>query len=158
MTCEANKNINCKCTYSCSRHGKCCECIAYHGRKNEFTACQFSDEAERKYDRSFDALVKDRSKQSINRLNNSAVCGAINKQEVYDMQALNVSTASISEIKMSPVKIFKMAESTNNGVYVFNRGTVAGVMLAQEQYENLTNGIEILSAADYDRLDGSENS
>ena len=61
MACEYNNNINCNCTYACSKHGKCCECIAYHGRMNEFPACQFSEEAERKYDRSFAALVKDRS-------------------------------------------------------------------------------------------------
>jgi PHD/YefM family antitoxin component YafN of YafNO toxin-antitoxin module len=61
------------------------------------------------------------------------------------MQSLNVSTASISEVKMSPVKIFKIAESTENGVYIFNRGTVAGVMLTREQYERLTDGIEALT-------------
>jgi PHD/YefM family antitoxin component YafN of YafNO toxin-antitoxin module len=61
------------------------------------------------------------------------------------MQALNVLTVSISDVKMSPGKIFRMAESTNNGVYVFNRGTVVGVMLTQEQYERLTDGIEALT-------------
>lgn len=61
------------------------------------------------------------------------------------MQAINVLTASISDVKVSPAKIFKMAESTDNGVYVFNRGTVVGVMLTQEQYERLTNGIEMMT-------------
>jgi PHD/YefM family antitoxin component YafN of YafNO toxin-antitoxin module len=61
------------------------------------------------------------------------------------MQALNVSTVSISDVKMSPGKIFKQAESTDNGVYVFNRGTVVGVMLTQEQYERLTESVEILT-------------
>jgi PHD/YefM family antitoxin component YafN of YafNO toxin-antitoxin module len=61
------------------------------------------------------------------------------------MQTLNVATASISDVKVSPSKIFKTAESTDNGVYVFNRGTVVGVMLTKEQYERLTEGIEILT-------------
>jgi PHD/YefM family antitoxin component YafN of YafNO toxin-antitoxin module len=61
------------------------------------------------------------------------------------MQTLNVATASISEVKVSPSKVFRTAESTDNGVYVFNRGTVVGVMLTQEQYERLTDGIEILT-------------
>ena len=60
MSCEHNKTIKCACTYSCSRHGKCCECVAYHTRKSEFPACCFSEKAERSYDRSFAALVNDR--------------------------------------------------------------------------------------------------
>ncbi|MCL2155927.1 MAG: hypothetical protein FWH53_09710 [Leptospirales bacterium] len=60
MSCEHNKSIKCPCTYSCSRHGKCCECVAYHTRSKEFPACCFSDKAERSYDRSFAALVNDR--------------------------------------------------------------------------------------------------
>ena len=61
MKCENNKAMKCPCTYNCSKRGKCCECIAYHRKNNEFPACFFSDEAERKYDRSFAALVKDYS-------------------------------------------------------------------------------------------------
>jgi hypothetical protein len=60
MACDNNINIECNCTYPCSKHGKCCECIAYHRRMDEFPACLFSDEAEKRYDRSFDALVRDR--------------------------------------------------------------------------------------------------
>jgi len=56
MNCPHNTSINCTCTYPCSRHAKCCECIAYHLRSDEFPACFFSKEAERKYDRSFEAL------------------------------------------------------------------------------------------------------
>lgn len=61
------------------------------------------------------------------------------------MQALNVPTASISEVKMSPSKVFKNAESFGNGVYVFNRGNVVGVMLTREQYEELTGAIDTLT-------------
>ena len=60
MPCDNNKAMNCNCTYSCSRHGKCCECLAYHQRAGEFTACFFSAEAEKTYDRSFAALMRDR--------------------------------------------------------------------------------------------------
>jgi hypothetical protein len=61
------------------------------------------------------------------------------------MEALNVPTATISEVKISPGKIFKTAEKSNNGVYVFNRGSVVGVMLTREQYEQLTGAIEALT-------------
>lgn len=50
----------CPCTYDCPRHGKCCECVAYHRGKNQFTACFFSKEAEKTYDRSLDCLLRDR--------------------------------------------------------------------------------------------------
>ena len=53
----------CKCTYSsCSRRGNCCQCVAYHAPKGEFTACFFSPEAERTYNRSLDNLMKDRGR------------------------------------------------------------------------------------------------
>ena len=60
MNCPHNTAIKCNCTYPCSRYGKCCECIAYHRRAGEFPACFFSKEAEAKYDRSLEALIKDR--------------------------------------------------------------------------------------------------
>ena len=60
MACEHNTSIKCNCTYSCSRHGKCCECVAYHRRSGEFPACFFSDSAEKTYDRSLNALIRDR--------------------------------------------------------------------------------------------------
>ena len=47
----------CSCTYSsCSRLGKCCECIQYHLRMDELPGCVFakiSKESEASYDRSF---------------------------------------------------------------------------------------------------------
>jgi len=60
MTCPTNKAIECPCTYPCSRHGKCCECVAHHLKSNAFPACFFSKEAEAKYDRSYEALKRDR--------------------------------------------------------------------------------------------------
>lgn len=62
MPCENNKSIICPCTYTCSRRGKCCECVAYHQRDGEFPACFFSKEAEASYDRGLSRLIKDRSK------------------------------------------------------------------------------------------------
>ena len=62
MSCENNKAMQCPCTYSCGKHGKCCECIAYHTRSDEFPACFFSKDAEKSYDRSFSRLLKDRGK------------------------------------------------------------------------------------------------
>lgn len=61
MSCE--NTIDCTCTYtSCSRHGKCCECIAYHNRMGEVPGCLFSKEGERTYDRSVEALYRDHMK------------------------------------------------------------------------------------------------
>jgi hypothetical protein len=52
----ANESVNarrCTCTYGgCSRHGLCCECIAYHRGMDELPGCLFTAEEERKYDRS----------------------------------------------------------------------------------------------------------
>jgi len=58
--CEYNKAIECNCTYSCPRHGKCCECVAHHSKAGDFPACFFSAEAEKTYDRSLGALLRDR--------------------------------------------------------------------------------------------------
>jgi len=62
MACEHNTSIKCPCTYSCGKHGKCCECVAYHLRSGEFPACFFSEKAEVSYDRSFSKLMKDRGR------------------------------------------------------------------------------------------------
>jgi len=60
MSCRSNKAMECPCTYSCEKHGKCCECVAYHLRSDEFPACFFSKDTEARYDRSFEALKNDR--------------------------------------------------------------------------------------------------
>ncbi len=50
---EANK-ARCTCTYeSCSRKGKCCDCIAYHLKYDELPGCVFPPEVEKTFDRSF---------------------------------------------------------------------------------------------------------
>jgi hypothetical protein len=66
------------------------------------------------------------------------------------MQNLNVPTATVSEVKKSPGKIFERAAQANNGVYVFNRAAVAGIMLTQEQYESLNNQLEDMAEQLYD--------
>ncbi|MBU1538118.1 hypothetical protein KKF84_22595 [Myxococcota bacterium] len=48
---EKNKKM-CNCTYPCSRHGKCCECLAYHRKNGELPACYFTPAQEKTYDRS----------------------------------------------------------------------------------------------------------
>lgn len=50
----------CPCTYPCVRHGKCCECVAYHRANGEFPGCFFSKVGEQSYDRSLEMLLKDR--------------------------------------------------------------------------------------------------
>jgi len=62
VDCQNEKNRQrCNCTYEpCSRKGNCCACVAYHKDMGEFPACFFTNRAERTYDRSFAALVRDR--------------------------------------------------------------------------------------------------
>ena len=60
------------------------------------------------------------------------------------MQTLSVPTASITEVKKSPDTVFALAADANNAVYVFNRGTVSGIMMTQEQFESLNRQIEEL--------------
>lgn len=60
MECTYEKNLkNCTCTYPCSKRGHCCECIAYHRQHNELPGCYFSKDAEKTYDRSIEAFIKD---------------------------------------------------------------------------------------------------
>lgn len=50
----------CPCTYPCPRHGKCCECVAYHrDKEGGVPGCFFSAKGEATYDRSIDALYRD---------------------------------------------------------------------------------------------------
>ncbi|MBU1356641.1 MAG: hypothetical protein KJ620_08750 [Candidatus Edwardsbacteria bacterium] len=64
MECNKTKNLkNCNCSYEpCSRKGVCCECIAYHRAMNQLPACYFSEKAERSYDRSIAAFIKDQGR------------------------------------------------------------------------------------------------
>ena len=65
------------------------------------------------------------------------------------MKTIDVPIKSISDVKRSPMNIFKEAEEQQNGVYIFNRDSIAGVMLTQEHYEDMVNEIELL----YDKID-----
>jgi len=59
MKCKNQKNnlLNCNCSYSCSKKGICCECIAYHRSMRQLPACYFPDSAEKTYDRSIEYFV-----------------------------------------------------------------------------------------------------
>lgn len=51
----------CPCTFDCPRHGKCCACVAHHRDNDEgVPGCFFSKEAEATYDRSIEALCRDK--------------------------------------------------------------------------------------------------
>ena len=64
MPCAATGKDNCNCTYTaCSRRGNCCQCVAYHAPKGEFTACFFSAEMERAHVRSLAQLIHDRQQR-----------------------------------------------------------------------------------------------
>lgn len=62
MNCD-NKSANmsgCNCSYEpCPRKGICCQCIAHHRAAGQLPACYFSAEAERTYDRSIAAFIRD---------------------------------------------------------------------------------------------------
>ena len=60
MSESCSNKRECPCTYPCGRHGKCCECVAYHNRYSELPACFFSKSAEATYDRSLEKLCSDR--------------------------------------------------------------------------------------------------
>jgi hypothetical protein len=57
-----NSKINCTCSYSCSRKGKCCECVDYHRKSGEIPGCFFSKSGEKSYDRSIENLYNDYKK------------------------------------------------------------------------------------------------
>jgi hypothetical protein len=53
MECKKEQNKDyCNCTYPCSKHGICCDCISYHRKAGELPACYFPKDAEKSYDRS----------------------------------------------------------------------------------------------------------
>ena len=60
IMCEFNDAIECNCTYECPKHAKCCECVEHHRKAGGFPACFFSAKAEKTYDRSLEALLRDR--------------------------------------------------------------------------------------------------
>lgn len=62
MKCTIEKNKRtCACTYpSCSRRGRCCECVTYHQQLGELPGCFFTPEEEITYDRSVAFFVRRR--------------------------------------------------------------------------------------------------
>ncbi len=54
----AENKKHCNCTYPCSRHGRCCECIRYHQRSGELPACYFDVKTEKTYDRSVENYLR----------------------------------------------------------------------------------------------------
>ena len=60
MECHVEANArDCACTYtSCSRRGRCCECISYHRHHGELPGCLFPPAAERTYDRSIAHFIR----------------------------------------------------------------------------------------------------
>ncbi len=59
MECKKESNSKfCNCNYHCSRHGICCDCLAYHRRSGELPACYFPNDDEKGYDRSIDNFIK----------------------------------------------------------------------------------------------------
>lgn len=63
MECNKEENLkNCNCSYSgCPRKGMCCECLAYHLKKNQLPACCFPDDIEKTYDRSVEKFIEIKS-------------------------------------------------------------------------------------------------
>ncbi|MEG1107082.1 MAG: DUF6485 family protein [Eubacterium sp.] len=50
----------CPCTaYECKQHGICCECIAKHRGRGQIPGCLFSEEGEKRHDRSLEAYLQD---------------------------------------------------------------------------------------------------
>lgn len=58
MECKKESNLkHCTCTYRCGKRGMCCDCLQSHLRNRELPGCCFPAEAERTYDRSFEAFA-----------------------------------------------------------------------------------------------------
>ena len=69
MDCLTERNRGrCTCTYEpCPRKGQCCECLHYHRAADELPGCCFSPAAERTYDRSVEAFLRDRGRGGVRR-------------------------------------------------------------------------------------------
>jgi len=61
MECKQVQNTEerCNCSYpGCPRKGICCDCLAYHLSHRQLPACCFPEEAEAKWDRSFEHFAQ----------------------------------------------------------------------------------------------------
>jgi PHD/YefM family antitoxin component YafN of YafNO toxin-antitoxin module len=54
-----------------------------------------------------------------------------------DKRILNSPIATISDLKKSPMDVFRKASNEGEGVYILNRKKISGVILSQRQYETL---------------------
>jgi hypothetical protein len=55
--------VVCSCTYpTCEKHGKCCECVAFHRERGEIPGCFFTKEGEAFWKRDLDTFINDRVK------------------------------------------------------------------------------------------------
>lgn len=55
-----------------------------------------------------------------------------------------IARASITDVKKSPMSIFKKSEELKQAIYILNRNDVAGVVLSQDIYEQLLKRVEEL--------------
>lgn len=55
---QQKEKFHCNCTYSCSRKGNCCECLAHHRKAAQLPACYFPDDVEKSYDRSISKFIR----------------------------------------------------------------------------------------------------
>ena len=60
MECKRRLNFkHCTCSYAnCENKGICCDCIQYHLQSKQLPGCCFPPEAEKSFDRSFEAFAK----------------------------------------------------------------------------------------------------
>jgi len=59
MECKVESNKKkCTCTYSCGKHGVCCDCLHSHLSSRQLPACFFPPDAEKTYDRSFEHFAR----------------------------------------------------------------------------------------------------
>ncbi len=60
MECKKESNAkDCGCTYmACGKRGVCCDCLQAHLSRQELPGCCFPPDAEKTYDRSFQAFAK----------------------------------------------------------------------------------------------------
>jgi len=58
---ECSNKRKCPCSWNdCERHGKCCECLAYHLKSDQLPGCCFPPEVEKTGDRSINRFIKTR--------------------------------------------------------------------------------------------------
>lgn len=60
----------------------------------------------------------------------------------------NTPITHISDVKRSPMDVFKKAAEEGKGIYIFNGKDIAGVMLTQKQYESFIEEADAL----YDQI------